>query len=101
MLVEAGAAFTDGAAAWHAAREELNEIHNLGSPVPSHEQFSVLVTKAVETILMSSPGARAFRHLAPGERQKTDELARGWAAMIEANHIRPRLGEAEQKEEAA
>ena len=101
MLVETGAAFTDGAAAWHAAREALSEIHNLGASAPSHEQFSVLTTKAVETILMSAPGGtRAFRHLAPNERKRADELARGWAEMIEANFIRPRLGEAEPAEAA-
>jgi hypothetical protein len=82
-----------------ALRAALNRMHVLGSPFPTHEQVNVLGTNAILTALAVTPWKREFRTLAPRERRTFGALVREWAARIEANNIKPRLGEGEPAEE--
>ena len=93
-LDEALAALGEEGAALFAA---VNKLHALGCTVPSDTQVRVLGLQCLQTALMATPWHKEFPHLPPRERRSWAALARTWAAAVEANVIRPHLGEAESE----
>lgn len=78
----------------NAVTATLNAIHSLGSGAPTGQQWLVYGEMAMQSTLMRTPWARAFRHLAPRERRSFTSLVRGWQASA-APSIAQRLGEQE------
>lgn len=76
-----------------ALQAALAEVHRCGSPFPSAQQLDVLGMICVRSALQNSPWQRAVERTAPHERRSFRQLVEGWAAGIEQNAIRPRLGE--------
>ena len=85
-------------AASNELKESMDQIHRLGSPTPTSQQFLVLGEMALHGRLMFSAWPRGFRHLPPKDRHNLGDLAAGWARSAAPN-IAQRLGE--QNEEAA
>ena len=77
----------------------VDEIHRLGGGAPTGPQFLSFGELALQSVLMQTPWARGFRHLAPRERRSFVELARGWTGGHAAAKLAERLGE--QHEEHA
>ena len=78
----------------------MDQIHRLGSPGPTTQQFLVLGEMALHGRLMFSAWPRGFRHLPPKDRHNLGDLAAGWARSA-APLIAARLGEQQDEEEAA
>jgi hypothetical protein len=76
-----------------ALRDSLNEIHNLGSPFPSHAQLDALGALAMKAALMATTWKHAFETVPPKDRHNFADLVNGWAQRIEENSISPRLQE--------
>ena len=77
-----------------AMKATVDRIHALGGGAPTGQQFLTFGELALQSSLMQTPWARAFRHLAPRERRSFTALARDWSGNVAA-----RLGD--QSEEAA
>ena len=76
-----------------ALQAALAEVHRCGSPFPSAQQLDVLGMICVRSALQNSPWQRAVERTAPHERRSFRQLVEGWAAGIEQNAVKPRLGE--------
>jgi len=62
-----------------AMKATVDEIHRLGGGAPTGQQFLTFGELALQTRLMATPWARAFRHLSPRERRSFTALARDWS----------------------
>ena len=77
----------------HALTEALHQIHALGAQFPTTQQLDALGHICLRSALMQTPWARSVETVPPGQRRSFRSLVEGWATNLEANHIRPRLGE--------
>ena len=60
----------------------MDQIHRLGGGAPTGQQLLTFGELALQSALMLTPWARAFRHLAPKDRRSFTSLAKGWAAAM-------------------
>jgi hypothetical protein len=78
----------------------LTDIHALGQPAPTSEQFRVNGTMALKSMLQELPQLWVkdfdFALLAPNQKKQFKTLVEGWQAMIE-NNINARLGTKEEQ----
>jgi hypothetical protein len=74
----------------------LDEIHALGQPFPTSEQFRVNATNALKTLVQSLPQSWVrdfeFPLLQPSQKKDFGQLATSWSETIE-RQIAARLGE--------
>jgi hypothetical protein len=70
-------------AASDTLRGVLDKVHELGFSHPNHAQLLSMQERALKTMLMHTPAARAFEHLAPGERRNMRDAINAWAEMLE------------------
>ncbi|MGP0084902.1 MAG: hypothetical protein ACLP0B_14920, partial [Steroidobacteraceae bacterium] len=69
LAVELDKALATAVATSNAMKGELDEIHALGSPSPTGQQWLTYGEMAISSSLMATPWSRAFRHLAPRDRR--------------------------------
>lgn len=84
-----------------AMKATVDEIHRLGGGAPTGQQFLTFGELALQSSLMQTPWARAFRHLSPRERRTFTALARDWSGGATATNIAQRLGEQTTEERVA
>jgi chromosome segregation ATPase len=91
--------FTDFKSAGFEQKQVLDDIHNLGQPTPSAQQYRVLCEVALKTAVQGTPfWSQDFPAMAPNQRKTFKSIVDAWCEVIEAN-IAARLGE--QKKDAA
>jgi hypothetical protein len=83
----------------HALIDVHSQLARHGTAFPSVAQLESLGHICLRTAIMNTPWARTVEHVAPGQRRSFASPVEGWAANIEQNSIKPRLGE--QTNEAA
>jgi hypothetical protein len=83
----------------HALVEAHARLAELGCAFPSGTQLDALGHLCLRSAIMQTPWARSVETVPPNQRRSFRSLIDGWASNIEANNIRPRLGE--QTTEAA
>jgi hypothetical protein len=90
------------AADGHALIDAHSALARLGCKFPTVDQVSALGHIALRAALMSTPWSRTVETVPPGQRSRTFRvLTEQWAANIETNNIKPRLGEQTNKPEEA
>jgi hypothetical protein len=89
------------AADGHALVDAHRQLARHGCQFPSSQQLESLGLICLRSAIMSTPWARTVDTVPPGQRARTFRmLTEGWAANIEANNIKPRLGEQTNNEAA-
>jgi hypothetical protein len=72
------------------------KINSLGCAFPSANQLDSLGHICLRSAIMQTPWVRSVETVAPGQRRSFRSLIETWAANIESNNIRPRLGETDK-----
>jgi hypothetical protein len=85
----------------HALTEALRKVHALGCQFPTQQQLDSLGHICLRSAIMQTPWARSVETVPPGQRRSFRSLIEAWAANVEGNNIKPRLGEQTNSEEAA
>jgi chromosome segregation ATPase len=92
--------FTDFKSAGFEQKQVLDDIHNLGQPTPSAQQYRVLCEVALKTAVQGTPfWSQDFPAMAPNQRKTFKSIGDAWCEVIEAN-IAARLGEQKKKDAA-
>jgi hypothetical protein len=81
------------------AESTLTIMGMLGESAPNNAQFTSLGERVINASLMFTPFARAYRHLAPGERHTWASLLEAWMPRIAAE-VERRLAGEKQREDA-
>src|SRR5262249_22398993 len=78
--------------AGNALKAAIDQINALGFPHPTHMQLLTHGERVCKTVLMQTPWARGFEHIAPGDRRQFSDIIPQWAAMLE-RAVAEKLGE--------
>src|SRR5262249_15431982 len=72
-------------------RKIVQATNQRGLGNPSAAQLQALGSRAILGMIINSPYAKDFPHIAPAERKSFATFTEAWAAMIE-RHVNTKLG---------